>query len=58
MENNSQIINNVDKDGHSRILLRENADEYLKEMAFANKPLSGTKYMQNREGIKLIYRKL
>ncbi|MEI6139197.1 MAG: DUF362 domain-containing protein [Mariniphaga sp.] len=44
---NSQIKNNIDKDGHSRILLRENADEYLKEMASANNPPSGTKYMQN-----------
>ena len=58
MENNSQIINNVDKDGHSRILLRENTDEYLKEIALANNPPSGTKYTQNGKGIELIYSKL
>jgi hypothetical protein len=44
---NSQSKNNIDKEGHSRILVRENADEYLKEMAQANNPPSGTKYMQN-----------
>ena len=44
---NSQTKNNLDKEGHSRILLRENADEYLKEMALANNPPSGTKYTQN-----------
>ena len=44
---NSQSKNNIGKDGHSRILVRENADEYLKEMSQANNPPSGTKYMQN-----------
>ena len=44
---NSQTKNNLNKDGHSRILVRENADEYLKEMSQANNPPSGTKYMQN-----------
>lgn len=44
---NSQTKNNIGKDGHPRMLLRENADEYLKEMAQANNPPSGTRYMQN-----------
>jgi uncharacterized protein (DUF362 family) len=44
---NSQIKNNIDKDGQPRMLLRENADEYLKEMSQANNPPSGTRYMQN-----------
>lgn len=44
---NSQTKNNIGKDGNSRILLRENADEYLKEMAQAENPPSKTKYMQN-----------
>jgi hypothetical protein len=43
----SQIKNNSDSTGHSRILLRNNADDYLLEMAQANNPPSGTKYMQN-----------
>ncbi len=44
---NSQTKNNIGKDGNSRMLLRENADEYLKEMAQAGNPPSKTKYMQN-----------
>ena len=44
---NSQIKNNIDSSGHPRILLRNNADDYLLEMALANKPPSGTKYMQD-----------
>lgn len=44
---NSQIKNNVDKNGQPRMLLRENTDEYLKEMSQAGNPPSGTKYMQN-----------
>jgi hypothetical protein len=43
----SQIKNNNDSTGHSRMLLRNNADDYLLEMAQANNPPSGTKYMQN-----------
>ncbi len=44
---NSQTKNNVDSTGHSRILIRNNADDYLLEMAQANNPPSGTKYIQN-----------
>ena len=44
---NSQIKNNIDKNGQPRMLLRENSDEFLKEMAQASNPPSGTKYMQN-----------
>jgi hypothetical protein len=43
----SQIKNNNDSTGHSRILLRNNADDYLLEMALANNPPSGTKYIQH-----------
>lgn len=43
----SQIKNNIDSAGHSRILLRNNADDYLMEMALAGNPPSGTKYVQN-----------
>jgi len=44
---NSQIKNNKDSEGHSRILLRDNAGDYLLEMAMADNPPSGTKYIQN-----------
>jgi hypothetical protein len=43
----SQIENNNDTTGHSRMLLRNNADNYLLEMALANNPPSGTKYIQH-----------
>jgi uncharacterized protein (DUF362 family) len=48
----SQIKNNSDSIGHSRMLLRNNADDYLLEMAQANNPPSGTKYMQNGRQVK------
>jgi Domain of unknown function (DUF362) len=47
----SQIKNNNDSTGHSRMLLRNNADDYLLEMAQANNPPSGTKYMQNSKPV-------
>jgi uncharacterized protein (DUF362 family) len=43
----SQTRNNLDADGHSRILIRENADDYLQEEALADHPPSGTAYRQN-----------
>ena len=43
----SQIKNNNDSTGYSRMLLRNNTDDYLLEMAQASNPPSGSKYMQN-----------
>ena len=43
----SQTRNNLDENGHSRILIRENADDYLQEEALADHPPSGTAYRQN-----------
>jgi uncharacterized protein (DUF362 family) len=43
----SQTKNNLDENGHSRILIRENADDYLQEEALADHPPSGTAYRQN-----------
>jgi hypothetical protein len=42
----AQTKNNNDKDGHPRILIRCNADDYLFEMAEADHPPSGTVYKQ------------
>jgi len=42
----AQTRNNEDEHGHARILIRENADDYLMEMAQAENPPSGTKYVQ------------
>ncbi len=42
----SQTKNNVDENGHPRILIRENADDYLMEEALADHPPSGTSYQQ------------
>jgi hypothetical protein len=42
----SQTKNNEDDHGHPRIVIRENADDYLQEMALPDHPPSGTKYMQ------------
>lgn len=44
----SQTKNNLDPDNGNRpwMLIRENADDYLHEMASAGNPPSGTKYMQ------------
>lgn len=43
----AQTKNNIGEDGHSRILVRANADDYLFEMAEADHPPSGTVYAQN-----------
>jgi len=47
----SQTKNNFDREGRSRLLLRENADDYLLEMARTDNPPSGTYYMQSGEQI-------
>jgi hypothetical protein len=43
----SQTRNNYDENHHPRILIRENADDYLHEEALADRPPSGTAYRQN-----------
>ena len=43
----SQTKNNLDEHQHPRIMIRENADDYLQEEAQADHPPSGTKYTQN-----------
>jgi len=43
----SQSQNNFDKNQHPRILIRENADDYLQEEATPDNAPSGTKYMEN-----------
>jgi hypothetical protein len=49
---NSQVKNNVDEFGHSRILLLTISADYLLEMAQAVNPPSGTKYIQNGKPVK------
>lgn len=44
---NSQCENNIDQDGHSFIMIRENAEDYLAEQALTPHPPSGTLYRQN-----------
>jgi uncharacterized protein (DUF362 family) len=43
----SQTKNNLDENGHPRIMIRENADDYLMEEALAEHPPSGTSYVQD-----------
>jgi hypothetical protein len=43
----SQTKNNIDENGHPRIMIRENAEDYLAEEALAENPPSGTKYVQD-----------
>lgn len=43
----SQTKNNEDQNHHPRILIRENADDYLQEEAIPNHAPSGTAYVQN-----------
>jgi hypothetical protein len=43
----SQSKNNEDENHHPRILIRENADDYLQEEAIPDHPPSGTRYRQN-----------
>jgi len=47
----SQTKNNEDQNHHARILIRENADDYLQEEALAPYPPSGTAYRQNGKPI-------
>jgi uncharacterized protein (DUF362 family) len=42
----SQTMSNNDENGLPRIMIRENADDYLMEEAIPEHPPSGTKYMQ------------
>jgi hypothetical protein len=42
----SQTKNNIDNAGKPRMIIRDNAEDYLLEMALANNPPSGTKYNQ------------
>jgi hypothetical protein len=43
----SQTKDNNDENGHPRIMIRENADDYLMEEALAENPPSGTHYRQD-----------
>jgi hypothetical protein len=43
----SQTNNNEDEHGHPRIMIRENADDYLQELASPEHPPSGTTYIQD-----------
>ncbi len=43
----SQTSNNYDENGYPRIMIRENADDYLMEEALAGNPPSGISYRQN-----------
>ena len=47
----SQIRNNNDGNGHPRIMIRENADDYLMEEALAEHPPSGTSYRQRAKPV-------
>ena len=46
---NSQTKNNLDENGHPRIMIRENADDYLMEEALADHPPSGTQLSAERQ---------
>jgi hypothetical protein len=48
----SQTQSNVDDNGHPRIMIRANADDYLMEAALAEDPPSGTAYRQNGKPVK------
>jgi uncharacterized protein (DUF362 family) len=43
----SQTKNNIGENGHPRIMIRANADDYLMEEALAEHPPSGTAYRQD-----------
>lgn len=43
----SQTKDNFDENGHPRLMIRENADDYLMEEALAEHPPSGTHYRQD-----------
>ena len=48
----AQTKNNVDANGHPRILIRANADDYLAEEALASDPPSGTRYIQGGKPVE------
>jgi uncharacterized protein (DUF362 family) len=48
----SQTKNNLDENGHPRIMIRENADDYLMEEALAEHPPSGTQYRQDGKPVE------
>ncbi len=48
----SQTMNNNDENGHPRIMIRENADDYLMEEALAENPPSGTHYRQDGKPVE------
>jgi hypothetical protein len=48
----SQTKKNLDENGHPRIMIRENADDYLVEEALAENPPSGTSYRQNGKPVE------
>jgi hypothetical protein len=48
----SQRKNNLDENGHPRIMMQENADDYLMEEALAENPPSGGQYRQDGEPVK------
>ena len=48
----SQTKNNLDENGHPRIMIRENADDYLMEEALAENPPSGTQYRQDGKPVE------
>jgi hypothetical protein len=47
----SQTKNNLDANNHPRIMIRENADDYLQEEAIPDHSPSGTVYLQNGKPI-------
>ena len=47
----SQTKKNDDENHHARIMIRENADDYLQEEALADHPPSGTAYRQNGKAL-------
>jgi uncharacterized protein (DUF362 family) len=49
---NSQSKNNINKNGNPRLMIRVYADDYLKEMAMADNPPSGTKYIQGGKPVQ------
>ena len=48
----SQTKNNADENGHPRIMIRENADDYLIEEAQPENPPSGTHYRQDGKPVE------
>jgi len=48
----AQTKNNDDETGRPRLLIRANADDYLNEMALADQPPSGVKYIQGGKPVQ------